>query len=347
DQRRRASNASLNAGRTGAGSPAGPGMAAHGMFNKAAPPSVSGRLNRKLGDGIDDAVSSPPTGTTLHTINSDTTAAAASIPPSSSEPSLLLSAAGAPTLDTPPSDKTTSAFATTHSISTAPRKVEVPLLKSPTSNPPRRSSLASTPMASSVSAPPPSGFPRPDTSSTTGTVSHKALRPEEIELLIETFFALMDEVFDLKDTKQWLRRKALAVFKQLLRQSYASTISTVFVDTVTKYTEPALLADRIDQLTTSFWPNGTWYATPITDDPSSPSLPVVRTEEQKEATKLEARVLFVNHMPEALQRMVGEYNGVMGMTRLFELLQRPELVRPIAIKLLDSICKLVLSELQD
>ncbi|KAJ1983354.1 phosphatidylinositol binding [Dimargaris verticillata] len=185
------------------------------------------------------------------------------------------------------------------------------------------------------------------TSSHGSPADKKELSPEEIELLIETFFALLDEVFDLSDRKQWLRRKALTVLKQLLRQSYTSTVSSMFIETVTKHTEPATVTAHMERLTESFWPNGVWYGTSSVDSPDEPATAdsELRTQEQKEATQLEARVLFVSHMPDALQRMVGEYNGVLGMTRLFELLQHPELVRPVVIKLLDSVCKLVLSEM--
>ncbi|KAJ1659091.1 Sorting nexin-20 [Dispira simplex] len=186
---------------------------------------------------------------------------------------------------------------------------------------------------------------QPATNDIATDIEKPTLAPEDTELLIETFFAVLDEAFDLNDRKQWLRRKALAVLKQLLRQSYSSTVSGAFVDMVHKYGESEVVAQEIEKLTASFWPDGIWYSTPGADlkskSPGSGLEP--RTLEQKEATKLEARVLFVNNLPETLQRMVGDYNGVMGMTRLFELLQYPEITRPIVLKLLDGILKLVLS----
>ncbi|KAJ1958970.1 hypothetical protein IWQ62_004801, partial [Dispira parvispora] len=50
---------------------------------------------------------------------------------------------------------------------------------------------------------------------------------------------------------------------------------------------------------------------------------------------------------ETLQWMVGDYNGVMGMTCLFKLPQYPEITRPIVLKLMDGIFKLVLSDVPE
>ncbi|KAJ1972535.1 phosphatidylinositol binding [Dimargaris xerosporica] len=262
------------------------------------------------------------------TMTSDRTSIAsteASQPPSLCEP-------GSPAPQSP-------VEAPTHGTSTPNHSTGHPATGLPIAPPAPQSCMQSNNAAEPVAPQRTSSHGRP--------ADKKELSSEEIELLIETFFALLDEVFDLSDRKQWLRRKALTVLKQLLRQSYTSTVSSMFVETVAKHTKPTTVAAHMERLTESFWPNGIWYSTNPAGSPDEPTTATseLRSQEQKAATQLEARVLFVSHMPDALQRMVGEYNGVLGMTRLFELLQHPELVRPIAIKLLDSVCKLVLSEL--
>ncbi|KAJ1968224.1 phosphatidylinositol binding [Dispira parvispora] len=333
------------------------------MFSKSPPSSGIDRLNEKLhaNEQLQEGVSSPspepvsdhPAHTRSITNSHTTVATSQSSPelPASmfkDQPAKLT----LPTRASPTSDKTrrtTSllSFGSTHS-SDANKVDELP---SPSAgHPPTSLSLRSTSSATLAT--------QPIADSTTTDTEKPTLAPEDTELLIETFFAVLDEAFDLNDRKQWLRRKALAVLKQLLRQSYSSTISGTFVDTVHKYCESEVVAQEIEKLTASFWPDGIWYSTPSTSHGESDSKPKrpdsgeggslePRTLEQKEATKLEARVLFVNNLPESLQRMVGDYNGVMGMTRLFELLQYPEITRPIVLKLMDGIFKLVLSDVPE
>ncbi|KAJ1978513.1 phosphatidylinositol binding [Dimargaris cristalligena] len=341
--------------------------ASHTLFTKPSAPSGISLLNQKLtvaesptpsptsvghsntnGGASQGVLTTHPTGPDAsYPSGGDATAVSASSPNSLSSQPDRRSQLSSQTVFEPespaytPFDKPLPPKPITPTHPTAPAPLSEKPPKTPTSNGSNKTPKAVAPTTTQPSVP------------ATATQT-KSLQPEEIELLIETCFALLDEVFDLNDTKQWFRRKALAVLKQLLRQSYASTISGSFVDLVTKYTDATTVAEELTKLTDSLWPNGVWYTGTVAEGRTPPATPTTaqavlgeRTEEQKEATKLEARVLFVNRMPDALQRMVGDYNGVMGMTRLFELLQHPELMRPIVIKLMDNVFKLAFSDMRE
>ncbi|KAK9763742.1 phosphatidylinositol binding [Basidiobolus ranarum] len=162
----------------------------------------------------------------------------------------------------------------------------------------------------------------------------KDLSTDEVDVLIETFFALVEEMFDMTERKQWLRRKALNVLKQILRQSYGKTINRAFLEYLEKATSEDNIVYAIDTLTNSLWPGGEWPR----------EWPKPRTEEEKQATKIEAKVLFVNNMPDTIFRMVGDYNAALGLTRLFNMLQYSELTKGLLIKILEAWVKLVFNE---
>ncbi|ORX96402.1 hypothetical protein K493DRAFT_300925 [Basidiobolus meristosporus CBS 931.73] len=165
----------------------------------------------------------------------------------------------------------------------------------------------------------------------TEKIALKDLSVEEVDVLIETFFALVEEIFDMADRKQWLRRKALNVLKQILRQSYGKTINRTFLDYLDKSTSQENIVQAIDNVTDTLWPDGTWPQ----------EWPKSRTEDEKQSTKIEAKVRFVNNMPDSILRMVGEYNAVIGATRLFNMLQYKDLTKGLLIKILEAWVRLV------
>jgi hypothetical protein len=167
--------------------------------------------------------------------------------------------------------------------------------------------------------------------------STRELTDEEVELMLEALFALVEEVFlDQSQRSQWLRRKALNVIKQLLRQSFGTAINSVFTEKI----HGALTEDTalliIHALTNSCWPKGTW---PTPEEAQPP-----RTDEEKEATKLEAKTLLMNAMPDSLQRALGFSNCSTGLSRLFNLFQHQELNASLVLGLLDRLTKLVFAE---
>ncbi|KAI8867448.1 hypothetical protein GQ42DRAFT_55620 [Ramicandelaber brevisporus] len=182
----------------------------------------------------------------------------------------------------------------------------------------------------------------PSSNVTAAKTQHVKL--EDLHLLIDTSFVVLDEVFDLTDTSQWLRRKALLVVKQLLRQQYIDRVEKAFLDTVASVSSPSALAQQVQAVMDSMWPNGIWYSSvPGYIAPTSTSH--AQTAEERAGKRLEAAMVFASKfLPDAIKKMVGEYNAAMGMTRVFRLMQHRMLTRGIAIRLLDQFVTLLLAQ---
>lgn len=190
-----------------------------------------------------------------------------------------------------------------------------------------------------------SSIPSTNTSTSSSEVVLEApddLSDHELDLLLETSFAVLEETFDLAGSSTWLRRKALNVVKQLLRQTYGSQINKAVGEYVRSYAKEEVYAKMAKKFMDEIWPNGNPYQwTQGNSLDSSIRASATLSDEEKENLRREAKLLFVEGSPDTLQRMVGTYNCQAGMTRLFNLLQHQILVRGILIQILDGVVRLV------
>lgn len=157
----------------------------------------------------------------------------------------------------------------------------------------------------------------------------------EVEMLIELAFDFVAEAFDLQEPDQWFRRKLFGVFKQFLKQSYGDTLGRGTSDLLNSAFREDSVLWSLQKLTDLLWEDGIF----IKDRP-----PPIRSEEQKLATAIEARTLFIKKTPGMLQRFAGRYNAICGMTRIFNMLQHREFNRLLLITILDIIVKVVFTE---
>ncbi|CAO3672177.1 unnamed protein product [Umbelopsis ramanniana] len=157
--------------------------------------------------------------------------------------------------------------------------------------------------------------------------SHKKLNSIEVELLIETTFALITEIFQLTEANQnaWLRRTALNLLREVIRRSYAEVISQQFVKYMEEYARTAYFTTLIGSVTEMFWPNGEW-ATAV----------AVRTPEEKIATRTLARELLKTRgVPSGARQLIGELNCVDAMERLWSRCQDVDLNRVLGVQILE------------
>ncbi|TPX57815.1 hypothetical protein SpCBS45565_g08145 [Spizellomyces sp. 'palustris'] len=206
--------------------------------------------------------------------------------------------------------------------------------------PPRSSSARSTSPAkslagsiNSVEGPSVSGSPA------RYSRENPPLSDAELEIMLECVFGIIEEVFHLSDPNQWLRQKGLHMVKTILRRTYGTSISTLIQSRLIEATTGTKVASYVHMLDGSLWPEGIWYSTKAQQDgiPSSP-----RTEEDMAETKMEAKHLFINSGlggVETVARVVGKYNTVAGMTRLFNMLQHQDLNRHLVCMIMDRLVK--------
>ncbi|RUS33418.1 PXA domain-containing protein [Jimgerdemannia flammicorona] len=157
------------------------------------------------------------------------------------------------------------------------------------------------------------------------TPTSRPLSAMDIDLLIETAFALIEETFHLND-RAWLRRTALNLLKEMLRRSYTDTISKTFLHYLDRLTSVDAVVTYVQGITEATWPEG----------PTRP----VRTREEKERTKWLAREMLIEKgVPTAVRQVVGEQNCVEAMERLWERCQRKELNRVLVVQVVEVVVR--------
>lgn len=163
------------------------------------------------------------------------------------------------------------------------------------------------------------------------TPTARPLSAMDLDLLIETSFALIEETFHLStaNNRAWLRRTALNLLKEVLRRSYTETISRTFLRYLDKFTSVDAVLAQVKGIMEAGWPDGKWR-----DDKP------VRTREEKERTKWLAReILTERGVPAAVRQVVGEQNCVEAMERLWERCQRKELNRVLVVQVVEAMVR--------
>lgn len=167
--------------------------------------------------------------------------------------------------------------------------------------------------------------------------NNKALSPMDVELLIETTYALIVEIFNLtsSNNKAWMRRSILNLLREIVRRSYAQFISEQYIDFVEEYMSPDAIVSMLNQLGEKFWPEGKW----MLDGKEQ----AVRTEEDKEKTKQLARAMLMTELiPNAVRQLIGDQNCNTAMDRIWARCQDPNLNRVLILQVLERIIKPIL-----
>ncbi|GFO50365.1 sorting nexin-13-like, partial [Plakobranchus ocellatus] len=104
-----------------------------------------------------------------------------------------------------------------------------------------------------------------------------SLDPEAMENIpLRIMLLLMDEVFDLRSKNQWLRRRIVAILRQLIKAMLGDKINRKIEEHVDLMTSAEQVAEYVAAFRNSFWPNGILAEARLPRD---------------EATKMRTRVL--------------------------------------------------------
>ncbi|KFV67082.1 Sorting nexin-13, partial [Dryobates pubescens] len=162
---------------------------------------------------------------------------------------------------------------------------------------------------------------------------------------LRVMLLLMDEVFDLKERNQWLRRNIKNLLQQLIRATYGDTINSVFltqcslkcytylfsvfkikwetlvaltfrkiVDHVDWMTSPEQVADAVKRFRDAFWPNGILAETVPRRDKA------IRMR-----TRVAGKTKLLEVMPDELKHIIGAETTRKGILRVFEMFQHAQL----------------------
>ncbi|XP_072303417.1 sorting nexin-13 isoform X1 [Eucyclogobius newberryi] len=127
---------------------------------------------------------------------------------------------------------------------------------------------------------------------------------------LRVMLLLMDEVFDLKEKNQWLRRNIKNLLQQLIRATYGDTINRKIVDHVDYMTSPEQVADYVKKFRDSYWPNGILAESPPRRD-----------KNVQMRTRVAAKTSLLGIMPDELKHIIGADTTRKGILRVFDMFQ--------------------------
>ncbi|XP_024075485.2 sorting nexin-13 isoform X4 [Terrapene carolina triunguis] len=131
---------------------------------------------------------------------------------------------------------------------------------------------------------------------------------------LRVMLLLMDEVFDLKERNQWLRRNIKNLLQQLIRATYGDTINRKIVDHVDSMTSPEQVADGVKRFRDAFWPNGILAETVPRRD-----------KDIRMRTRVAGKTKLLEIMPDELKHIIGAETTRKGILRVFEMFQHTQL----------------------
>ncbi|XP_019721722.1 sorting nexin-13 isoform X3 [Hippocampus comes] len=153
-------------------------------------------------------------------------------------------------------------------------------------------------------------LPKPDIDPEHCRVSAQLDDNVDDNIPLRVMLLLMDEVFDLKEKNQWLRRNIKNLLQQLIRATYGDTINRKIVDHVDYLTSPEQVADYVKKFRDSYWPNGILAETPPRRDKS------IRMR-----TRVAAKTSLLGIMPDELKHIIGAETTRKGILRVFDMFQ--------------------------
>ncbi|XP_059170227.1 sorting nexin-13-like isoform X2 [Physella acuta] len=153
------------------------------------------------------------------------------------------------------------------------------------------------------------------------------LDPEAGENIpLRIMLLMMDEVFDLRHKNQWLRRRIVAILRQLIKATFGDKINRKIVEHVDFMTSAEQMAEYIIAFKNSFWPNGA-----LAEPRSS------RDEATKMRTKVLCKAKMLGSVPDEVRTLMGTDAVRKGVARVFQMFQHKTLNKRILYVVLEGV----------
>eukprot|EP00106_Octopus_bimaculoides_P019170 XP_014786612.1 PREDICTED: sorting nexin-13-like isoform X2 [Octopus bimaculoides] len=136
---------------------------------------------------------------------------------------------------------------------------------------------------------------------------------------------LMDEVFDLRQKNQWLRRRLVAILRQLIKATFGDMINRKIVEHVDWMTSAEQMAEYVKTFRDSFWPYGS-----LAD--RNPA----RDENTKLRTRVVCRARMLGSIPDEMRHLMGNETVKMGVVRVFNMFQHKSLNKRLVYVFLEG-----------
>lgn len=133
-------------------------------------------------------------------------------------------------------------------------------------------------------------------------------KDEEESTITEHMYALMSEIFEMDEWSRVLRKQLM----DLVQLTYGKNLHRSLQESINWAVSEPMLGFYLETFRDSLWPNGS---------PAPPS--PIRSDEQKQLTKYEAKKKFLKSSPQGIQTILGQRNCQIGIQKIFESLQDP------------------------
>lgn len=144
---------------------------------------------------------------------------------------------------------------------------------------------------------------------------------------------LMTEVFELKASSQWLRRRLVNLLRQIVRTMFGDIVNRRILDTVALLTSPHKVASYLRAFKEALWPNG------LQREPVVP-----RDNATKMRTRVAAKAALLSSLSDELKHILGSETSRYGILSVFSLLQCNALNARFAFVLLEGVMSNILGE---
>ncbi|XP_071102568.1 sorting nexin-13-like isoform X1 [Haliotis cracherodii] len=148
----------------------------------------------------------------------------------------------------------------------------------------------------------------------------------EDNIPLRIMLLLMDEVFDLRHKNQWLRRRMVAILRQLIKATFGDMINRKIVDHVNWMTSAEQMAEYIKTFRDSFWPSGQLAEPRPTRD-----------ENTMMRTRVLCKAKMLGSVSDELRHLMGTETIRIGVARVFDMFQHKNLNRRLVYVFLEGV----------
>ncbi|XP_041478233.1 sorting nexin-13-like isoform X2 [Lytechinus variegatus] len=159
-----------------------------------------------------------------------------------------------------------------------------------------------------------------------GRVSSVISSSDDDNIPLRVMLLLVDEVFDLKNRDQWLRRQVVTLLRQIIKAAFGTKINSRIIEGVETITSPAHVAELVKRFKESFWPGGVLA-----------EVPEPRDEATKLRTRVAAKAELFGSVPDDLKNFIGSETTRRGMLRTFNMLQNQTLNKRLFYVFLENL----------
>lgn len=154
---------------------------------------------------------------------------------------------------------------------------------------------------------------------------------DEKEMFIKPIIDILVTVFKLKNSKNWIRGRALIV---ILQQIFGTTIENKIHDQIHQLVQEEKILDVLETLKNTIFPNGKFK------DP-----PIIRSNYEKANSREEASGLLSIFMKDTFTTIFGMSNTRYAYGLLFNVLQNDFLVKHLMFEILDQVFNEIFPEI--